>query len=125
MRKPKVENKYKLDIKKARSLKILDRSRIEEPLFWRNDVVNAWCISGNTIKNQKDREYCAYSEFWVGIYDKNDKIRISCDAHGGMCTYKFNKFFDLNEIENDMDLEVQEKLLDALNKLIDEGILGL
>lgn len=47
MRKPKVENKYNLKPGDIPNLVILDRSKIRSPLFWRNDVINAWCISGS------------------------------------------------------------------------------
>lgn len=40
-----------------------------------------------------------------------------------MCGYNFKKFYDEKEIENEIDLQTQEKLLDTINHLIDEGIL--
>ena len=45
-------NKYDLDMKKVRKLRVGDESKIHKPLFWRNDVINAWCISGavGTVK---------------------------------------------------------------------------
>jgi len=46
MRQPTVENKYDLTMAKIRKLKITDRSQIGKPLFWRNDVIGAWCIVG-------------------------------------------------------------------------------
>jgi hypothetical protein len=36
---------------------------------------------------------------------------------------KFKKFFDFSEIENEYDLQIQEKFLAKINYLIDEGIL--
>ena len=39
MRKPQVDNKYNLTMAKIRRLKIADRSKVCEPLFWRNDVI--------------------------------------------------------------------------------------
>ena len=42
-----------------------------------------------------------------------------------MCSYDFKKFFDPEEIENEVDLELQEKLLERLNWLIDEGIVEI
>lgn len=41
MRKPKVENKYNLTMKKIKKLKVGDEFKIKEPLFWRNNVINA------------------------------------------------------------------------------------
>lgn len=130
MRKPKVKNKYNLKVKDIRNLKILDKSKIKEPLFWRNNAVNAWCISGNTSKSWEDRRFGTYNSYWIGIYDKDapaykGKIRVNCSSYGGMCHYSFKKFFNPSEIEHEDDLRVQEILLEKVNYLIDEGILGL
>ena len=124
MRKPTVKNKYNLNMKDIKSLKIKDRTKISKPLFWRNNIVKAWCISGNTIKNRKDEEYGTYNDFWIGIFD-NDKIKVDCSAYGGMANYNFTEFFNYNEIEYEMDLEIQEKLLETVNSLIDDGILEI
>lgn len=60
MRKPKIENKYNLSFSDVKKLKVGDRSKVCEPLFWRNDVVNAWCISETTVKNSNDSRYGTY-----------------------------------------------------------------
>lgn len=127
MRKPKIKNKYKLEVKDLKRLKIIDREKLCEPLFWRNNVIDAWCLSATTIKNSKDSEFGTYDEFWIGVYDENaksyaGKIRINFSSYGGMCSYKFKKFFDYSEIENEMDLEIQEKFIETINKLLDEKI---
>ena len=127
MRKPKIKNKYKLTISKIKKLKY-NREKIGEPIFWRNNVVDAWCISKTTAKNSKDREFCTYNSFWLGIYDDDaesfaGKIVIDVSAHGGMCNYKFEKFYDMKDIENEMDLEIQELILETINFLIEEKIL--
>lgn len=129
MRKPRVKNKYKLTFSDIKKLKIKDRSKLQEPLFWRNQVISAWCISETTAKNSKDSIYGTYNDYWIGIFDEESKrkkkIDVTCDAYGGMATYKFKKFFDYSEIENEIDLEIQEKLLAKINFLIDEGILEI
>lgn len=129
MRKPRVKNKYKLTFSDIKKLKIKDRSKLQEPLFWRNQVISAWCISETTTKNSKDSIYGTYNDYWIGIFDEESKrkkkIDVMCDAYGGMATYKFKKFFDYSEIENEIDLEIQEKLLAKINFLIDEGILEI
>lgn len=127
MRKPKVKNKYNLTPAKIRKLKF-NREKIGEPLFWRNNVINAWCITATTIKNSKDAEFGTYSEFWLGIYDEDAKsyanrLRFGFSSYGGMCGYTFSKFYDEKEIENEIDLEIQEKSLEILNNLIDKQIL--
>ena len=130
MRKPKVENKYNLKPKDIQKAVILDYDKLHKSPFWRNDVVQAWCLSETTIKNREDDEYGCYNEYWIGFYDKDaksyaGKIRLSCSAYGGMCSYNFKKFFDPKEIGCEIDLEIQEKLLKRINWLIDERIIEI
>lgn len=130
MRKPKVENKYNLKPKDIQKAIILDYERLEQPPFWRNDVVQAWCLSENTAKNSKDFEFCCYNDYWIGFYDVNaktyaGKTRLSCSSYGGMCGYNFQSFFNPKEIECEIDLEIQEKLLSRINWLIDEEIIKI
>ena len=42
-----------------------------------------------------------------------------------MCGYEFNKFFDVKDIDNEQDLEIQEKFLAKINELIDCGHDGI
>lgn len=127
MRKPKVKNKYNLTMADIKKLEIGDRSKIEKPLFWRNDVISAWCVSETTVKSKNDNIYGTYNSYWIGIYDEDcknkRKLKVDCSSDGGMCTYLFKKFFDYREIDNEIDLEIQEKLLSKINQLIDMGIL--
>ena len=130
LRKPKIKNKYNLTMSDVRKLKVINRNAICEPKFWRNNAINAWCISGNTIKCQADDEFGTYNSFWIGIYDEDakayaGKIRVTFDAYGGMCSYKFKKFYDFSEIEHLIDLEIQEKFLETINGLIDDKILAI
>ena len=74
MRPPKVENKYQLTMEIARNLDIGDETKVREPLFWRNDVVHAWCIS-KSIGSDRDRRFGSDNGIWVGIYDKNARKR--------------------------------------------------
>ena len=126
MRKPKVKNKYNLTYKDLSRLKVLNRDKICEPLFWRNNVIDAWCI----IKKTADHGFGDESSFWLGVYNEDaktykGKVRISFDRYGGMCSYKFKKFFDYQEIENELDLEIQEISISTINYLLDEKILSL
>lgn len=129
MRKAKIKNKYNLTMSDIRKLEIGDRSKIKEPIFWRNNVVKAWCISDTTIKNKYDDMYDTYDSYWIGIFDENCsrkvKFRVKVNSYGGMCNYNFDKFFNYKDIENEMDLEIQEKLLSKINELIDIGILKI
>ena len=129
MRKPRVKNKYNLTPKKIDTL-LVNRDLVKEPVFWRNNVIDAWCISVNTIKNSLDEEFSTYNEFWLGVYDENaksyaGKVRHHFSAYGGMCSYNFKGFFNYQEIENETDLEIQEKAIKKLNQLIDDGVLIL
>ena len=95
MRKPTVKNKYNLTMAKIRKLKIVDRSKVGKPLFWRNDVIGAWCIVGSA-GNKMDVVFGTDNEFWIREKD------IQCDN----------------------DLRIQEKFLGKINELIDLGILS-
>ena len=127
---PKVENKYNLVPKDIEKAVILDYERLQHPPFWRNHIINAWVLSETTARNNKDREFGTYNEYWIGFYDKDakayaGKIRLQCSAYGGMCHYNFSKFYDPKEIECPIDRMIQEKLLARLNWLIDEGIIEI
>lgn len=127
MRKPKVENKYNLKPSDINKLIVNDRSKIKEPLFWRNDVIKAWCIS-KSIGTDADRKYCTDNSVWIGIYDKpyyRHEVHCYCTCWGGMGRYNFNEFFNYREIETEKDLETQEILLQYINRLLDEGILAI
>ena len=127
MREPKVPNKYDLTPEKIRGLKF-DRSKIGEPVFWRNNVISAWCITRDTAKDKNDYMFGTYDSFWLGIYDDDaeayaGKLRFYFDSYGGMCSYEFKKFYNYSEIEYELDLEIQEMALEVLNQLIDDGVL--
>ena len=125
MRTNRVENKYHLKPKDIQKAIVLNKERLKEPPFWRNDVIGAWCLSENTMKS-----YIMDDEYWIGFYDDDakayaGKIRLVCSSYGGMCNYKFDMFFNPKDIENEIDLEIQEKLLSRINWLIDEKIIKI
>jgi hypothetical protein len=127
MRKPLIENKYNIKPKDIQKATIVDRARLTHHPFWRNDVIGAWCLSGGAGSCIDDTWSNSY---WIGFYDSDakayaGKIRVDCSSDFDMCSYKFKKFFDYSEIENEADLELQEKLLDKINWLIEEGIIKL
>lgn len=126
-RKPTVPNKYNLNIKKIKKLKIGNRELICEPLFWRNNVISAWCISGSA-GSQADCRFGTDNGYWMAIYDDDakayaGKFRIDFSSYGGMCGYVFNSFYQPKDIENENDLRVQELFLEKINYLIDNGVL--
>lgn len=127
IRKPKVENKYNLKPKDIEKAVILDYDRLHQSPFWRNDVVQAWCLTGGSGKG-----YYGYwmDEYLVCFYDVDakayaGKIRLSCSAIEDMCNYNFERFYDYTEIDNEVDLELQEKLLERINWMIDEKIIAI
>lgn len=124
MREPVVENKYHLTIPKIRKLRVGDRSKVGKPLFWRNNVIGAWCI----IENAAPSSFGDETSYWIGIYDDDaksyaGKFRFEFTTYGGMCGYTFQKFFQPKDLECEWDLLIQEKFLAKINELIDEGIL--
>ena len=127
MRNPKVENKYNLKPKDIEKAIILDREKLKQSPFWRNDVIGAWCLTDGSGKGYYGGHINSY---WIGFYDENaksyaGKIRLKCSAYEDMGSYDFKKFFDPKEIETEIDLELQEKLLSRINWLIDEGIVKI
>jgi len=127
MRKPRVENRYNLRFSDIRNLVIVDRLKICEPLFWRNNVINAWCIN-REVGSENDIKFGTNNEFWIGIYDEPKDgyyINCYCCAWGGMTWYRFDKFYQPSDIEHENDLKTQELLLEKINELIDKGILAL
>ena len=127
IRKPKVENKYNLKPKDIEKAVILDYDRLHQSPFWRNDVVQAWCLAGWSGKEFYDDLVDGY---WIGFYDNDakeyaGKIRFYCKYYKDMCSYNFNSFFDYTEIEHEVDLELQEELLKRINFLIDEKIISI
>lgn len=127
MRKPKIENKYNLKPKDVQKAVILDYDKLHQPPFWRNDVIGAWCLYDGVGRGYYGDFIDSY---WIGFYDNDaksyaGKIILRCNAMEDMCSYDFKKFFDYTEIENEIDLEMQEKLLSRMNWLIDEGIIEI
>ena len=127
MRKPKVENKYNIKPKDIEKAVILKPERLCKIPFWRNNLVQAWCLSGGSgIGYYSDW----IDSYWIGFYDKDakshaGKIELSCHKKEDVCNYNFKSFFNPKEIENEIDLELQEKLLKRINWLIDKGIVEI
>ena len=127
MRRPKVENKYNIKPKDIEKAVVLKPERLCQEPFWRNNVVQAWCLSGGSGQGYYGDWMDSY---WIGFYDKDaksnaGKIELSCGAMKDMCNYNFKTFFNPDEIENEVDLELQEKLLERINWLVDEGIVKI
>ena len=122
MRKPRVENKYNLKPKDIERAEVLDRDRLKEEPFWRNDVVKAWCLS-EWFGDEDDRKFGSGNEYDIAFYDSGE-IELFCSCTR-VISYNFKTFFNQNEIDHENDLILQEKLLDTLNWLIDERIVRI
>lgn len=117
-------NKYALTLHNIPKLKVNRDLVNKENGFWRNDVINAWCLS-DCIGPYYDE-----TEYWLGIYDKlkkngEDKIKVQFNTYGGMCGYEFKKFFNPAEIENDDDYKIQYMFIEKMNELIEKGVFTL
>lgn len=128
MRKPRIENKYNLKPKDIERAIVLDRERLKEEPFWRNDVVKAWCLSWCLSEwvGDEDEEYRTLNssnEYTICFYDSGE-IKLFC-TFMGLFTYNFKTFFDPGKMENINDLILQENLLNRLNWLIDERIVRI
>lgn len=120
IKNPRVPNKYNLTVEKVKNLKINDSTKICTPLFWRNDVINAWCISYESDQDSGNK--LSYDSFWIGFYDNGD-FKFYFTSYGDMCGYDFEEFYNPHEIEIIDDFLVQEKFLEKINLLLDEKIL--
>lgn len=120
----KYPNKYNLTPKSIKALKILDWDKLKKSTWHNNAMLsgNWWChLEGCSLNGN----YCDESEFWIGFNEDNGKIDCDFTCFGGMCYYKFDKFYDPSDIENYLDMNVQVNTIRWLNEMIDDGILGL
>ena len=124
-RTTKIKNKYNLKPKDIQHAIVLNKEALHDKPFWYNNIVKAWCLSGGAGEGL----YGGYEyEYWIGFYDDNapaykNKIRLQCSSYEGMCNYTFKKFFDLDEIKNKYELQLQQELLKVINWLIDSKII--
>ena len=120
----KYPNKYKLTPKSVKKLKILDWDRLKKETWLNRTKLSGkwWChLEGCNLDGKYDDE----DEFWIGFNEENNKIDYSFTSYGGMCGYTFDRFYDVSEIENRFDMVVQVNAVRWLNRLIDDGILGV
>ena len=141
---PKVENKYGLTFKDLLNLKVGNRDILErlfgsyenlkiikdgnptllEKLYGSyNEYVYAWVIHDATSD-----QFCE-CEYYIHIYDDNapkhaGEVEIKFVCYMGMCGFGFNNFYVPEEVQNDVyRLEIQEKFMEIINLLLDEGAL--
>ena len=121
----KYPNKYNLTPQNIKQLKILDWERLKKHTWYNTamkDTGEWYChlegSNGGGIYEDED-------EFWIGFNKDIDEIKCRFYSHEGMYSYNFEEFYDANSIENKWDMNVQVNAIKYLNKLIDEGILGV
>lgn len=122
MRKPRIKNKYNLKPKDIENAEVLDRKRLKEKPFRRNEVIKAWCLS-EWIGDGEDRKYGTGNWYQITFCDSGE-IKLLCTCME-MLSYDFKTFFNAKEIDHENDLVLQEKLLNRLNWLIDERIVRI
>lgn len=118
-------NKYNIQPKDLERVEILTTPSPELG-FWRNDVINAWCMS-KTIGDADDRKYGSEADWWIGIYDKplrKKSFHYNFNCMGGMCSLTFDKFDDNQKFEH-LEKEVLISFIKTITKLIDENIIRL
>lgn len=123
----KYPNKYNLTPKNIKTLKVLDWDKLKkktwfnEAMYLHNNKDIVWCHIEGCGKGYYG-DY--FSEFWIGFYE-DGRVNCNFSCNEGMCSYNFEKFYNINEIEDKWDMEIQVKAIKWLNMMIDEGILSL
>ena len=115
----KYPNKYDLTPMKIKELKVKGWDKLKKKT-WFNKAMNqpCWChLEGCNLSGPYDDK----DEFWIGFYE-NGKVDYHFSARDGMYYYYFKNFYDINEIENKFDMNVQANALKYLNMLLDECI---
>lgn len=114
-------NKYNLkpnDIKKAI---VVSPERLKLKPFWRNELINAWCLSEGAGRGFGGSWIDSY---WIGFKD-DGKIDYHILCWEGMGNYAIKEFFKSNDIECRSDLDIQIKYVKMLNWLIEENIIKI
>ena len=105
-------------MRKANHLEVFDEKALHEPPFWRNEITKSY----NFIVSMPT---CRDAEIFICVYDKpfrKHRVHVNVYYYDGMTEYKFKRFFDTYEIEDNIDRRVQERTLEVLNELIDKGV---
>ena len=117
----KVPNKYGFTPKNIKKVTILDWDKLKKHT-WHNEAKKNgswWCHLEGCRPVGDDED-----EFWIGFREDDNKIDFHFSYYEGMCSYRFDRFYDEHEIENKYDMQVQVNALKFLNMLVDEGIIS-
>jgi len=119
----KCPNKYGFTPKNINTVKVLDWNWIKEH-FGQNFAMdkdgNCW---DRIIDTKAGAAVCDEDEFYIGFWE-NGRVESRFYSHGGMCGYEFEEFYKADDIENEIDMEIQAKVIELLNGLVDKGIIS-
>ena len=119
----KYPNKYNIQPKDIKNLKILDWNMLKKKTWLNNAMLSGswWCHLEGC--NKPGEKYDDFDEFWIGFNEDNNTIDCHFYSNDGMCGYDFKKFYDGRYIENQYDMWLQVNTIRWLNMMIDECIL--
>lgn len=120
---PSVPNKHNLKPSDIPKLQVLHREKLQHSPFWYNQNIKAWCVTRDT-GSENDFKYGSENKFWMGIFD-DGRIEYTWHTLGGMLLTDFDEFYDEYTLANKPMLQLHEAVLEVLNRVIDDGILGL
>lgn len=116
-------NRYNITPESIKRLRVLNWDKLKQ-IMWFNKATtpHRWC---RLIGCQKDGEkYDDWDEFWIGIAE-NGNIDYHFTCYEGMCSYNFKEFYDLKDIEDKYDMQIQVNVIKWLNEMVDEEIIGV
>ena len=116
-------NVYEIKPSDVEKATILNKERLKDYPFWRNQILRAYCLS-EKIGTNEDKRNGNFNTYWIGFYD-NGKVDLSCTRCGDMVAYSFSEFFNTKDIKSENDLYLQVKLLKKINWLIENNIISL
>lgn len=118
-RNPSVPNKYKLTPEKIRHLKVLDVAATHRKPFHMNpNYPEEPAVCGGIWEE-------GYEDAWWYLRVNDEGVVAFTVTVMELCKYEFEEFYNFDEIDNEIDLRIQEMILERLNQLIDDGVLGL
>jgi hypothetical protein len=120
----RIPNKYGFTPKNIKKVKVLDWKKLKQHTWFNQAMTKTgrwWCHLEGC--NPEGKRYSDSDEFWIG-FSEEGKVDCHFTAYEGMCSYNFDKFYDINEIENKYDMQVQANAIRYLNMLVDEEIIS-
>lgn len=120
----KIPNKYGLFPKDIKRLRVLDWGKLKEVTWYNTNMLSGSCWCYICGCNSSSEKYDDFSEFWVGFYE-DGRVDYHFSTLGGMCEYAINGFYNIDDIKDRMDIQVQANALRYLNKILDERIVSL